>query len=395
MSSVFSTAQIGSLMLKNRLIHSATYECMASADGFVTQPLIDRYVTLAKGEVGLIIPGYLYVHPRGKAMPNQTAISDDKYLPGLSTLVDEVHRAGGLMAFQIAHGGRQSPKKVTGCNPLAPSSFGRDPISLNKPAAATEDEIREIIDSFAQAALRAKQVGADAVQLHCAHGYLLNEFLSPFFNRRSDEWGGSPSNMFRLVKEIIMRIGDEVGSGFPLLVKLNGNDFTPSPGIEPDLAAQYACWLAELGISALEVSGGSYYTFHTVRGEIPVNDLSRGLAWWMRPMAKMIFKKLIGPCRFQESYNLSAAEKIKKSLGNVPLMLVGGLRQISEMEKVLSEGKADFVSLSRPLVREPFLPKRLKSGKTEAAACISCNKCFAAVFNGFPLRCYVNGLPPG
>src|SRR5208337_5546763 len=108
MSSVFSTAQIGSLMLKNRLIHSATYECMASADGFVTQPLIDRYVTLAKGEVGLIIPGHLYVHPRGKAMPNQTAISDDKYLPGLSTLVDEVHRAGGLMAFQIAHGGRQS-----------------------------------------------------------------------------------------------------------------------------------------------------------------------------------------------------------------------------------------------------------------------------------------------
>ncbi len=121
--------------------------------------------------------------------------------------------------------------------------------------------------------------------------------------------------MFRLVKEIIMRIGDEVGSGFPLLVKLNANDFTPSPGIEPDLAAQYACWLAELGISALEVSGGSYYTFHTVRGEIPVNDLSRGLAWWMRPMAKMIFKKLIGPCRFQELYNLSAAEKIKKSLG--------------------------------------------------------------------------------
>src|SRR5208337_1122791 len=135
--------------------------------------------------------------------------------------------------------GRQSPKKVTGCNPLAPSSFGRDPLSLNKPVAATEDEIREIIDSFAQAARRAKQAGADAVQLHCAHGYLIDEFLSPFFNRRSDQWGGSPSNMFRLVKEIIVRIGDEVGSGFPLLVKLNANDFTPSPGIEPDLAAQY------------------------------------------------------------------------------------------------------------------------------------------------------------
>jgi len=393
MSLVFSTAQIGSLTLKNRLIHSATYECMAAEDGSITQPLIDRYTTLAKGEIGLIIPGYLYVHPRGKAIPNQASISDDKYLPGLTTLVDKVHEAGGLIAFQIAHGGRQSPKRVIGANPLAPSGFGRDPVSLNKPASVTEEDIREIISSFVQAARRAKQAGADAVQLHCAHGYLLSEFLSPFFNRRDDQWGGSPSNMFRLLKEIIIGIREEVGNVFPLMVKLNANDFTPRMGVQPDLAAQYAGWLAELGIDALEVSGGTYYSFHITRGQIPLNDMARCLPLWMRPMAKMIFKKQIEPCKFQEFYNLPAAEIIKKSLGDIPLILVGGVRRMAEMERVLSEKRADLLSMSRPLVREPFLPKRLKSKETEAAACISCNKCFAAVFNGFPLRCYVRGLP--
>jgi len=393
MSSIFSAARLGSLTLKNRLIHSATYECMAADDGTVTQPLIDRYITLAKGEIGLIIPGHLYVHPRGKAIRNQTGICEDKHIPGLTTLADEVHRAGGLIAFQISHGGRQSSKNVIKCRPLAPSGFGRDPVSLNKPAGATEEEIREIIRSFAQAARRAKQAGADAIQLHCAHGYLLSEFLSPFFNRRKDRWGGSPSNMFRLLKEIVTGIREEVGSGLPLLVKMNGNDFTPERGIEPNLAAQYAGWLSELGIAALEISGGSHYSFHTVRGEIPINDFARALSWWMKPMAKMILRKQIDPCRFQEFYNLPSADTIKKSLGDVPLILVGGVRRVAEMERVLSENRADFLSLSRPLIREPFLPKRLKSGESEAAACVSCNKCYAAIFNGLPLRCYAGGLP--
>jgi 2,4-dienoyl-CoA reductase-like NADH-dependent reductase (Old Yellow Enzyme family) len=166
--------------------------------------------------------------------------------------------------------------------------------------------------------------------------------------------------------------------------------------MQPDLAAQYAGWLAELGIAALEVSGGTYYSFHVTRGEIPIDDLARGLSWWMRPMAKITLKKHIAPCRFEEFYNLPAGEIIRKSLGDVPLITVGGVRSLAAMERVLTEKRADLLSLSRPLIREPFLPKRLESGKTGAAACISCNKCLAAaVFNGFPLRCYVDGLPSG
>ena len=159
------------------------------------------------------------------------------------------------------------------------------------------------------------------------------------------------------------------------------------------MAAQYAAWLADLGVAALEVSSGTYYTFHTVRGDVPIDDLARAMPWWMRPMAKLTFKKLVSPCRFQKLYHLPAAEEIKPVIGNMKLILVGGVRTLEEMEKVLSGLKADFLSMSRPFIREPFLAKRMKQGKTKEASCISCNKCFAAVFNGLPVRCYTDGLP--
>ncbi len=393
MTQVFQPAVLGSLELQNRLIHSATFECMADENGAVTDHLVKRYVNLAKGEVGLIIPGHLYVHPRGKAYAGQTGIHDDRLIPGLSRLVDAVHAAGGLIAFQLAHGGRQCPKKVIEKAPLAPHGFGRDPASLNKPAAATDADIQEVIASFAKAAQRAFDAGADAIQIHCAHGYLLNEFLSPFFNRRHDQWGGSPENNFRLLKHIILAIQQTAGQDRVVIVKMNTDDFTPKKGITPDLATQYAAWLADLGVAALEVSSGTYYTFHTVRGEVPIDDLAWALPWWMRPLATVIFKKQVFPCRFQKLYHLPAAEKIKPVVGDMSLILVGGVRTLSEMDKVLSASKADFLSMSRPFIREPFLAKRMQQGKTKEATCISCNKCFAAVFNGLPLRCYVDGLP--
>lgn len=393
MHQVFQPANLGLLELKNRLIHSATFESMADEKGTVTDPLVKRYVNLARGEVGLIIPGYMYVHPRGRAFALQTGIHDDRLVPGLTRLVDAVHEAGGLIAFQLAHGGRQCPKKVIGMAPLAPGGFGRDPASMNKPAAADEADIQEVITSFATAAKRAFDAGADAIQLHCAHGYLLNEFLSPYFNRRRDQWGGSPENNFRLLRKIILAIRKTAGQDRMIMVKMNTDDHTPKKGITLDLAAQYASWPADLGVAALEVSSGTYYTFHTARGDVPIDDLARALPWWMRPVAKVIFKRQVFPCRFQKLYHLPAAEKIKPVIGDMPLILVGGVRTSGDMEKVLSESKADFLSMSRPFIREPFLAKRMKQGKTKEAACISCNKCFAAVFNDLPLRCYVNGLP--
>ena len=160
MSLLVEPYRIGPLEVKNRFVHSATYECMAGKDGEVTDELVNRYRYLARGEVGLIIPGYLYVLPRGKAIGRQTGIHHDGLLPELRKIVDVVHAEGGRIAFQLAHGGRQSPQKVTGQSPLAPSSFGRDPVSMNKAKVASEEDLQEIIQAFVQAARRAFEAGA-------------------------------------------------------------------------------------------------------------------------------------------------------------------------------------------------------------------------------------------
>jgi 2,4-dienoyl-CoA reductase-like NADH-dependent reductase (Old Yellow Enzyme family) len=148
------------------------------------------------------------------------------------------------------------------------------------------------------------------------------------------------------------------------------------------------------GIDAVEVSSGTFYSFHTVRGDIPLDEMARMLPAWMRPAAKWKFRSLIKPCAFEESYNLQGARAIRQSLGgSVPLMLVGGMRRRQQMEAVLNDGDADLISMSRPFIREPSLVNRFREGKSDAVSCVSCNLCFAAVFNNLPLRCYREGLP--
>ena len=253
-----------------------------------------------------------------------------------------------------------------------------------------EGEIKEAITAFAESSRRAVESGADAVQLHCAHGFLINQFLSPFFNDRHDTWGGSAENRFRFLKEIVLEIKKAVPDSFPLLVKLNVNDFTPKQGITPDLAKKYVSWLVDLNISGVEVSCGTFYTFHTVRGDIPLKELSYALPKWMRFLAKMQFKKLIPLCGFEEAYNLQAAKQIKPVMNGTPMILVGGLKRLSHIEQLINENNTDFISMSRALIREPMLVRKFKEGKATEAACISCNKCFAAVFNNLPLQCYAS-----
>ena len=393
MSLVFTPHKIGKLEVKNRFVHSATYECMAEETGIVTDELIKRYSQLARGDIGLLTPGYLYIQANGRAFKFQAGIHRDEMIDGLKQLVGAVHQNGGKIMFQLAHGGRQVPKKLIGEAPLAPSSRGRDPISLNKGKKMEEPEIRDVIHAFAQASRRAAEAGADAVQLHCAHGYLINEFLSPFFNDRQDEWGGSDEGRFRFLKEIVFEVKKSVPDNMPLLVKLNTNDYSPKKGITPDLAKKYVKWLVDLKIDGVELSCATYYTFHTIRGEIPIQELAYGLPRWMRPVAKLQFKRLMPACKFEEAYNLQAAEMIKPVMEKIPLLLVGGLRRLSHIEELIKKKYTDFISMSRPFNREPFLLKKFKEGKAEEASCTSCNKCFAAVFNNIPLNCYVNGIP--
>lgn len=197
MTMLFAPKKIGNIKLPNRFVHSATYEGMAKETGEVSDELIKRYKRLAKGGVGLIITGHMFVHSSGKAEKNQTGIHTDEMIPGLKELTNAVHLEDGKIFFQLNHAGRQTTRDLIGQKPLGPSSSGRDPIYFVKPKEMSEDEIMAMVKAFGEASCRAAEAGTDGIQLHGAHGFLINEFLSPFFNSRADSWGTSDENRFR------------------------------------------------------------------------------------------------------------------------------------------------------------------------------------------------------
>jgi 2,4-dienoyl-CoA reductase-like NADH-dependent reductase (Old Yellow Enzyme family) len=395
MSVLFSQMKIGNVELPNRFVSSATHEAMAKETGEVSDELIKRYERLAEGGVGLSITGLMFVQPSGRGYKHQTGIHHDSMIEGLTKLVDAVHQAGGKIAFQLVHCGRQTTKDMIGQPPLAPSSRGRDPMNFVKPKEMAENEIMESINAFGAAAKRAVEAGADAIQLHGAHGYLISEFLSPFFNIRTDSWGGSDENRFRFLKEVFQEVKKMVPDGFPVLVKLNVNDHTPKEGITPSLTARYAGWLTELGIDGVEVSCGTtnYSYMNMCRGDVPTAELLKSLSWWEKPIGRLMIGKLEGKYDLEEGYNLEAAKLIKPFLGDTPLLLVGGMRTVTHMEYVLENNYADFISMSRPFIREPFLVNKIKEGKMDKVSCVSCNRCLAAVPNDIPVYCYNKGFP--
>ena len=395
MDVLFTSQMIGNVELKNRFIHSATYEGMADPDGRVTKPLINRYRLLAQGDVGLIIPGFMYVHPLGRAYKAPIGIHSNDMIEGLKSLVKAVHEFDSKIFFQLNHAGQQTSPADVGQTPLGPSSSVRDPISFFKPRQMNETQIKDAADAYSQAAVRAVTAGADGIQIHCAHGYLINQFLSPFFNRRQDKWGGSSENRFRFLKQVVQAIQAKVPNDFSIAVKLNTNDFTPKPGIVPELAIEYAGMLKDLNVDMIEVSCGSsiFSYMNMCRGEVPVKEMVQSMPLWKKPVAWFMIQTLKGKYDFDEGYNLEAARAIKPVIGDIPLGLVGGMRTMDKMSQVIANQDADLISMSRPFIREPFIVKKFKENRKDKVACVSCNRCLAAVPNGFPVRCYNKSFP--
>jgi 2,4-dienoyl-CoA reductase-like NADH-dependent reductase (Old Yellow Enzyme family) len=353
MSILFESMNIGDMEVKNRFVRSATAEGAADETGLITDRIFDIYRGLAEGGVGLIITGHAYVQPNGRCTADQMGIYKDDLVPGLKELANEVHRANPdcRIAVQITHAGRQVLRGSVS-EPVAPSAV-TDTRTGVTPREMTEAEIEECICSFADAAERVKLAGFDAVQIHSAHGYLISSFNSLHTNRRTDKWGGSLENRIQFLMETYRAIRAKVGNDYPVLVKLNAADFLDG-GIEIDESAQIARALSEEGIDAIEISGSMFESYSG------------------KGAARTRIRK-----PEQEAYFLPYAEKIKEAVGNVPIILVGGIRSVPVMEKIIGEGQADFISLCRPLIREPDLPNRIRDGK-EKADCISCNGCLSS-----------------
>ena len=395
MSVLFTGKTVGNLEIKNRFVHSGTYECMATEEGEVTDALIQRYRNLARGDVGLIVTGYMSVHQSGRAAKHQTGIHSDSFLPGLSRLADTVHQEGGKIFFQLVHAGRQTIPAYIGRKPMGPSSVHVDPTYLVRPREMTGNDIQETIGWYAAAAARAVTAGADGINISAAGGYLPNQFLSPYHNHRQDEWGGSDRNRFRFLQEVVVAVKNTLPEGMPLVVKISTDDKTPGPGVTLKTAEKYAAWLAELGVDGLEIASGNLLYSHMTmwHGDVPVKELLQSLPWWKRPVAWIIMKKMEGRFRLEGPWNLAAARAIRKVTGSLPLFLVGGIRDVRTMTELVKNNDTDFIQMCRPFVRQPNLVKQIRKGKLDQVSCKNCNRCLGAIANHIPIACYYNGLP--
>jgi 2,4-dienoyl-CoA reductase-like NADH-dependent reductase (Old Yellow Enzyme family) len=355
MKDLFSETTIGPLTLRNHFVRSATWEGMAGEDGTVTDKLIELYRNLARGGIGLIITSYTYVDYQGKASPGMLGADRDELIGGLRKLADAVHSEGALIVLQLAHGGSQT-KYDTGLPKVGPSAVAERSTGV-VPEELTKEGIKGLVEKFTNAAIRACKANFDGVQLHAAHGYLLSQFLSSYSNRRTDEYGGSIEKRARLIFEIYRSIRQASGDDFAILIKINCSDFDEEGGFTPEESLWVCQKLSEMGIDAIELSGG-----------IPAaGPLSPARTKINTPEAEAYFREY--------------AQQFRPHL-KCPLILVGGIRSLETCEELYRTGVADFFSMARPLISEPNLIKRWQEGDTRRARCISCNRCFRAGIKG-------------
>jgi 2,4-dienoyl-CoA reductase-like NADH-dependent reductase (Old Yellow Enzyme family) len=361
MSKMFEATDINGMKLANRFVRSATWEGMAGVDGACSPKLVGLISELAKGDVGMIITSHAYIRQDGQAGPWQLGIYNDALIQGLREMTQAVHDHGGSVVLQAAHAGFLANTKLTGQAPLAPSHV--EGMAKSPRKEMTVDDIQEIVLAFGEAASRARKAGFDGVQIHSAHGYLLSQFLSPAFNKRGDKYGGSVENRARLLLEVLQHVRTHVGEDFPVLVKMNSRDFLDG-GLTLEDSLTVGSMLQEAGIDAIELSGGT-----VVSGKLSPS--------------RMGIKS-----EEKEAYFKDSAKAFKEAL-KVPIIMVGGIRSFDLAERLVEEGYADYVSMSRPFIREPYLVKRWASGDLRKAACISDNQCFGPAMAGEGIYCVV------
>ncbi len=360
---LFETTTIKSMTLANRFVRSATWEGMATVNGQVTPKLTETMVSLDEGGVGLIVSGHAYVARAGQASPWQLGIYDDSLIDGLQAMTEAVHAADGRIVAQLAHAGHFALEKAIGTAPVVASNF--DGLSRTPRAELSADDIRDLTAAYVAAARRARAAGFDGIQLHSAHGYLFSQFLSPWFNRRTDQYGGPVENRVRIHMEIIRAIRQALGSDYPILVKMNCEDFSDG-GLSLTDSIAAAKQMVSVGLDAIELSGGL---------------LTGGKLSPSRPNINTADK---------EAYFKDAAQAFKREL-DVPLILVGGVRSPEVAENLLESGAADYFSMSRPLIREPSLIKRWQSGDRTRSRCLSDNLCFQPGMAGKGIYCVTEG----
>lgn len=318
MSHLLQPIQAGSLNLHNRLVMPPMATSKSEGDGKVSQGILDYYKEKSEGgHIGLIIIEHSFITQQGKASKGQLSAADDSVIDGLKELADIIHKNGSKVMMQINHAGSAASKEVTGLEPVAPSSIAHPRLEA-VPHELTKDEIEQIIKAFADAAVRTKKAGFDGVEIHSAHGYLLNQFFSPLTNKRKDEYGGDVHNRIRIHLEVIRAVREDVGEGFPIILRLGASDFREG-GTTIEDSKTAAKEFEKAGINILDISGG--------------------------------FSGFAVPGLSGQGYFAPLTEAIKETV-SIPVILTGGITEPEAAEKLLAESKTDLVGVGRAILAD-------------------------------------------
>lgn len=349
MSSVFDNINIGNINCKNRILRSATWEALADEKGFMSDKQYEIYEELAKNDVGLISTGYARIMESDCPNAGMMGIYDDCFIPSYKKLTDIVHKHNGKIMMQIAYGGTKTTYKVNERTIFCPS--GVPEISTGtKGKEMTIDDIKLVAKAHGEAARRVKESGFDAVQIHAGHNYLLNQFLSPYYNRRADEYGGSIENRARAVIECYDEVRKAVGKDYTVMIKITCTDFTEG-GFSFDDCLTFCKMLEKKGIDCIEISGN-------IHGKAE----------------KMAGYEFDGHSILKDGYFVEYGKIIADKV-NVPIYVTGGFRSPEYMNKILSKTNISGFGISRPFLTEPDLVKRWILGDTKKAKCVHCSKC--------------------
>lgn len=356
MRKLFDKTKLGSLDMKNRFFRGALWEDLADEKGYLTPELISIYEELAKGGVGTIITGYSFVTEEEQPNPGMLGIYSDDFISGYKKFTDMIHSHGANIIMQIVYGGSMTNFNVGERTIFGPSKMENERTGVWS-KEMTKEDINYLVEKFGDAALRVKKSGFDGVEIHAGHGYLLSQFLSPYYNKREDEYGGSIENRGRIIFEIFQNMREKVGKDFPILIKLQSSDCVKEGGLIEEESLFIGKKLADLGIDAIEVTGGN----ESIK-EVGENNLG--------PARTKIYGS-----RDKESYFKNYASKLA-NIVDIPVILIGGNRHFNVMENILNTTKIKYFSLARPLTAEPDLIKIWESGDIKDPKCVSCNMCY-------------------
>lgn len=356
---VMEPLTIRKTVLPNRIVFPPTVTNYSLEGGGVSEPLVEYYRKIAQNKVGLTIVGATAIAPEGILFNYCTRIDKDEYMEGFSRLFKAIKEAGSVPAVQLAHSGRQVSSEIIGVQPVAPS-----PVPCNAwketPRELTEKDIEKIEDQFAEGALRAKQAGAEVIEIHGAHGYLINQFLSPYTNRRKDIYGESTENRSRFLLNILAKTREKVGKDFPIICRISAEEFVEG-GLTLGETKKIAVLIEKGGVDVISVSGG-------IAESRPRRDEA-----------------------MKQGKFLGLTRGIKEVV-QIPIITVGKIVELGKAEKILEDGIADLVAICRAIIVDPeLIPKTLENRVEDIKKCIECGECQATLRkDDTRMRCSVN-----